>query len=95
MSKFKDKKQILKNIIVLLIISVILITILLIMNFMSQESKSRKKLYYINSEEWNNELYPEGMSKLFRYYSGELKSKNIGKSIAYITNLHKPNIGRV
>lgn len=86
MNKSNSKKQIRKIITVLLIISVILIMIVLVMNFISQESKSRKKLSYINGEEWNNELYPEGMPKLFRYYSGELKSQNIGKSIDYLIN---------
>lgn len=85
MKKKKYKKIIMIYIGILLFIILFLIGILSLVNNTSIEKKVENKLTYINGNEWNNETYPEGMPKFFRYYSGGLTAKNIGKSIYYIS----------
>lgn len=82
----QHNKRILIIICFLSILLVICFGILIYYSLMNTTSTSQKKLEYINGEEWQNELYPDGMPALFRSYSGELTCQNIGKSFDYVVN---------
>lgn len=76
-----------KHIMFFLVILLLILFFLLI--FVKRKNnrieKIEEKLQYINNDEWNNEIYPDGMPKLFRSYSGELTAQNMGKSIYFFT----------
>lgn len=76
-----------KNIIIVFILFLIILILLLIFlqNQKNKMDKIEEKLAYINSDEWNDETYPNGMPKLFRTYKGKLTAQNMGKSIYYFT----------
>lgn len=83
--KYKNKRKL--NPIALLIIIVLIILICLLVLLKNLETyKEKENLKYINSTEWNNEIFPDGMPKMFRQYSGELTAPNIGKSMYYFAN---------
>lgn len=84
--KNKSDKKLKIGIIIglVLLFSVILLVVLLKTYNSSNVKNSEQQLKYIMSSEWNDELFPKGMPAFIRSYSGELNSKNIGKSIDYI-----------
>lgn len=73
-----------------IILLLVIITILLINK--TEKNGYKEKFEYINSEEWNNEQYPLGMSTLVDFYEGDLKAQNIGKSLYYVANEFLPEI---
>lgn len=90
-----SKRKIIRLIILLLIILIILLTIFLYIKVKNRPTEIEQKFQYINSDEWNGELYPEGMPKLFRSYSGNLTCQNIGKSFNYVVNDVIPNYSKM
>lgn len=81
-----NKKKIL---ILVVILAVLLIFLILLLNSVKTKSEltlSKEKLAYINSTEWNNEIYPKGMPAFIRVYSGKQTTHNIGKNIYYVVN---------
>lgn len=79
-----DTKKIEKILVALFIIILILVIAIMYFDYTDSTKASRKKLEYINSDEWNDEIFPEGMPKFIRNYNGNLTAQNIGKSIYYI-----------
>lgn len=86
--KLKKIKFIIKFSIILLIFTGVII--LIINN--NNKNNLEDKLKYINSNEWNNERYPENMPILLEAYKGDLKAQNIGKSLYYVANEYFPKI---
>lgn len=87
MSKIKNyKKKIAILIFILVIVMIALIILLKVFEANDDLAISKEKLAYINSEEWNDELFPKGMPAFLRSYSGEQTSYNIGKNIYYVAD---------
>ena len=76
------------KIIILIVISILCILLLLgsiLYILLTDELMiSKRNLDYINSEKWNNELYPEGMPAFFRASTGNITAQNMGKSIYHV-----------
>lgn len=81
-----DIKKIEKILLILLVIIFILGIVIIYISKNDKTVLSKEKLDYIYSEEWNDEIFPEGMPKFFREYDGNLTAQNIGKSISHVTN---------
>ncbi len=89
-----NKKKVILLAIFLLIILICILSVLLYIKSKDELTISEQKLKYINSDEWNGELYPEGMPNLFRNYSGNLTCQNIGKSFDYVVNVVIPKYAK-
>lgn len=79
-----DKRKVIKLILILLVVMLILLGIIIYYSMTDELLISKRKLEYINSEEWNSELYPDGMPAFYRSCSGKLTAQNMGKSIYYV-----------
>ena len=80
-----------KNIIILLTILLVVLIIFLIFFQKKKFQSSEVRLEDIKNDKWNDEVvYPDGMPKLFRNYSGEMNAINIGKSMYYVTTIVIP-----
>lgn len=67
-----------------LILLILLIVVLIILQNQKVDSKAVKRdLSYINNNEWNDEIHPNGMPKLVSLYRGKLTAQNMGKSMYY------------
>lgn len=75
-------KRVKKTMICLFGILAILVAVLWIS---LRKDSTTERVEYINNNEWNQEVYPEGMPKLVRAYQGKLTAQNMGKSIYYFT----------
>ena len=94
-SKKQHNKKILIIICLLSILLVICVGILIYYSFINTTISPQKQLEYINGEEWQDELYPDGMPALFRNYSGSLTCQNIGKSFDYVVNIIIPQYAKI
>lgn len=95
MLKSKINKKKFVGIAIILLFILVLLTIVLLYFYCKDEKNVVKKQFeYINSEEWNGELYPDGMPALYRSYSGSLTCQNIGKSFYYVTNTIIPQFAK-
>ncbi len=81
-------KKVMIFLVIFLIILIVFLIFLQIEN--NKKSKVEEKLEYINSDEWNDEVYPRGMPQLFRMYKGKLTAQTMGKSIYYFTTEFVP-----
>lgn len=86
-----DKKRIKKVIIFLCLLLIICLACIAYIYFTDEELVAKRKLDYINGEEFNSELYPEGMPLFFRTTTGSLTAQIMGKAIYYITTDLIPN----
>ena len=89
-----NKKKVILLAIFLLIILICILSVLLYIKSKDELTISEQKLKYIYSDEWNGEVYPEGMPNLFRNYSGNLTCQNIGKSFDYVVNVVIPKYAK-
>jgi hypothetical protein len=89
-----NKNKIILSAIFLLIVLICILSVLIYIYTTDKLTISEQKLKYINSDEWNGELYPEGMPNLFRNYSGNLTCQNIGKSFDYVVNVVVPKYAK-
>lgn len=91
MEKNKIRKKFVKILIIFMILLIFCMSVIL---YITSKNSSQTQIEYINSDEWNGELYPDGMPNLFRNYSGSLTCQNIGKSFYYVTNTVIPKYAK-
>lgn len=86
MKKMSSRKR-LTLLCILMICALILIMLLIkVITLKDEVTISQAKLDYINSDEWNNETYPDKMPAFFRTYEGKQTAKNIGKSMYHVVS---------
>ena len=82
--KQTTRKKIIMLIIILAFCVLLFLTRILYILLTDELMSSKRNLDYINSEKWNNELYPEGMPAFFRASTGNITAQNMGKSIYHV-----------